>query len=91
MYYKELIITNNKMNNQNKMIFSIISGVLHQMTLNTVSKMGNLSVYYISYLREYNPQLTLYYGILMGPTLSFCLTLSVGLGAIIEKKVGSQW
>lgn len=79
------------MKQKTKMIFSIISGVIHQMTINSVTKMANLSVYYISYLRQFDQKLTLYYGILMGPILAFCLTLAIGLGAILEKKVGSQW
>lgn len=79
------------MDNQKKMIFSIISGVIHQMTINSITELGHLSVYYFSYLRKFDPSITLYYGILLMPISTFCLTLSVGLGALLERSVGSQW
>lgn len=78
------------MDKQKRLIFSVISGVIHQMTLNSITKMGNLSVYYFSYLRQFDSSITLYYGILMMPISTFCLTLSVGVGAILERKFGSQ-
>lgn len=78
------------MNNKTKMYISIFSGLIHHITLSSAMRLGVLSVYYVSYLTRFNDKLTLFDGILMQPVCSFCLTLSVGLGGIIERKCGCQ-
>ena len=60
----------------------IISGTVHVWS--------SLNVYLISYLREYDPSLTLSTGFFLGPLGVFAISLSMSLGGYLERNYGPR-
>lgn len=79
------------MDNKKKLICSIIAGILHHIILTSVNVIGSFSVYYISYVHQFDPSVTLHYGFLMSPLLSISLSVSIILGGSIDRKLGCHW
>ena len=83
-------IRNNLCQKKSKFIFSCISNIFFNIGAMFCFVLGQFSVYITSYFHYQNVDINMHYGNFIMPVLMLCLSLSVPLGGLLEKKLGMR-